>query len=649
MSKNNMNLLLAISVSFLLFLSVVSLPLNAYVETQFSLSANPKEENISESLAITQNPWPATNYNASNVNFNPDSPGPSSNHILWIGKARPYEGLNRQAQVVAGKVLVSSPGKQSIYGNTAMLYAFDQNTGAISWTYPGMSGAGILIDEQHFLRGSTMIDPHTGQFLYKVPRGLSLYVPELKMGFGSGPSPGRRIATFMAWDFSDPENPESLWITEPYEFCSAAVYDDGKVFFGGRDSYSYIAADAMTGAIIWEINVPDMVTGAVAGYGKVFLHGWGIGILALDQDTGQILWRFEDRGDKSTAPALAYGKVYVGDTNYGVYALDADAGEIVWQYRSTPYGPYPHGPDAEAWWLTDGDTRPCVADGKVYVQVNTITRVGGPIPANWVSEDGLLENPHNYECVAQTGIGKFVCLDAEHGKLIWKCGIEEIGSPGPMFGGSGEGVRGDICIADGKVFGVQMTMTGHVSVGSARPYSLFGPEKILNYEWFPPYVYCFGKGPTQIKDVTVDKNKVNLGELVTISGKVVDLSPPIDHISSLSTWSRGVEEGAPKMPLVLSFNSKNGEKVPFATVETDENGEFTYTWYPWETGLLPIIVESAGSDAYEAPDSAYMSVYVEAGVPDTVTLLEGALIITLIVAITLPIIIYIHKPKPQGK
>ena len=162
----------------------------------------------------------------------------------WIGKSRPYEALSPVAAVVDGKVIVPNSGGQSIYSDNAnMLYAFDQNTGQIIWTYPGLSSA-TVIDDQHMLCGTTMINPDTGGFLYTIPRSIMLYVPELKMGFGNGPSPGQGAATLMAQDFSDFKGPKTVWTSAPYESVTWVGYSNDKVFFGGRNSYRIMCARA---------------------------------------------------------------------------------------------------------------------------------------------------------------------------------------------------------------------------------------------------------------------------------------------------------------------------------------------------------------------------------------------------------------------
>jgi hypothetical protein len=429
-----------------------------------------------------------------------------------------------------------------------------------------------------------------------------------------------------------------LWTSKPYEIIAFYTYDNGKVFFGGRNGYRILAADARTGNVLWESNCPEFVTNALAGYGKLYTVGW-TGGCCYDQETGKLLWRVPNHGREvdGAGCAVAYNKFYCIEADSYLYALDANTGAMVWKYRMERAETFPAGPAEGS--LSEGDPGDItIVDGKLYFRALGHTRYGSLIDPGWVSVDGNQWNPHDYTVLAQPGTGYFVCLDAESGKLIWKVGPEEVGPPGISLGGPTS--------ADGRVYAHQDTMSGHIGVGASRPYSTIDYDKIINYEWFPPAVYCFGKGPTQFRDLAIDKSEVKFGENVTITGKLVDLSPAIDRISSLSTYKRDIASPATKVPVVLSFISSNGTKVPFSTVKTDKDGKFAYTWYPWETGPLSIVVESAGSDSYEAPDTTYTAVSVKPVVPDLVPLLEGALAVAVIIAVALPVIIYIRKPKP---
>jgi hypothetical protein len=163
------------------------------------------------------------------------------------------------------------------------------------------------------------------------------------------------------------------------------------------------------------------------------------------------------------------------------------------------------------------------------------------------------------------------------------------------------------------------------------------PVPSIDYLWRPGYVYCFGAGPTQFTGLTTDKVQVNTGGSVTISGSVKDLSP----------YRPGVP--AVDIPVVLTYTGSDGVRHDITTVNTNSNGQFSYTWVPWVQGVLTISASSPGNAAYEAPDNAFWPIYVQPAM-SMVPILEGIIVILIVVAVALPIIVYvIRKPRTTSK
>jgi outer membrane protein assembly factor BamB len=640
MSNKKIRLLLAMLTIFLLAFSVNTLTLNASTK-KVSMNLNPIEEvgpedNLYKYLYhvnVTQYPWSCFGYNGSQTGNNPHVSAPTTNHLLWRSCIRPYEALawRDEPKIVAGKVIASTSQSFSIYDDQHMLYAFDQNNGRIMWTYRGLSG-GTVLDDTHYLSGTTMINPDTGAFMYKVPAGLGIYVPEIRMGFRES---GGAVE---GWDWSNLKNPERLWRSKQYEYTECLTYSNGKVFWGGGLGGWYHAADAMTGEIIWDTIIKVASTrGWAAGYGKIFIAGYD-GVTAIDQATGKLLWFFPQRASGFNSVTIGDGKVYANDINYYVYCWNADTGEVIWRYLAERKSPFPAGPDPEQWRLHDMYIYSRFADHKLYLSTLSPTRYGTPIPPNWVSEDSTMWNPHDYTVVGQSGTAEFCCLDAEHGTVIWRSGVEEVGSPGPHFPTN--------AVTDGRVYASLCTMTGHIGVLDARPYTEFGWDRVINYEWFPGSVWCYGPGPSQLKDVTLDQYKIMYSNTVTISGKLVDLSPAIKPISYLSDWERKVGDPAPGAPVTITWSKPDGTNGEIALVKTDEDGKFSYTWAPWLTGEVSIHVGSDGGPSYEAPNTVTVPLFIEAKAADLVPILQGALIGAIIVAVALPIVIFVtRKPK----
>jgi len=195
--------------------------------------------------------------------------------------------------------------------------------------------------------------------------------------------------------------------------------------------------------------------------------------------------------------------------------------------------------------------------------------------------------------------------------------------------------------ADGNVYAVNTPYSGHVSFGDT--YSMFvQPQQFINFEWFQPSLWCFGKGPTQFNSITLSNTGITSGQSVTVSGTLNDLSPPISGFSILSSYSRQADSPATNVPIILSYVTSSGGTF-LATVNTNSKGQFSYTFYPTATGS--VVIQSSGSASYNAPDTTYTSMIQVSASSSAVTLI-GLVAFETIVAIAVPIIIYRPEPKP---
>ena len=216
----------------------------------------------------------------------------------------------------------------------------------------------------------------------------------------------------------DAETGESEWRFEPDGYASSApAVVDGTVYFGtwGRKFY---ALDAATGDPDWETTVGHRFgsSSPVVSDGVVYVGTVGDGplvvsgddeqfepcaVLALDADTGEERWRYDDFGEREnveSSPALADGRVHVGSEN-GVYALDASTGEVAWERTDVQ---------------THADVSPAVVDGVVYS--------GAPNAA----DDGPPANLYAF--------------DAATGDTRWTAGIDDVS------------LRTSPAVADGTVY-----------------------------------------------------------------------------------------------------------------------------------------------------------------------------------------------------
>ena len=134
---------------------------------------------------------------------------------------------------------------------------------------------------------------------------------------------------------------------------ATAVVQDGVIYLtGGANAFAF---DARTGEPVWHWE-PELEAGrvpswqgVVLGDGLVFFGTRSGEVLALRQETGELVWatrvgsREQTRGETVTAaPMYSRGKVFVGLANGDiggqgrVLALDAATGEVEWTFFVVP-------------------------------------------------------------------------------------------------------------------------------------------------------------------------------------------------------------------------------------------------------------------------------------------------------------------------
>ncbi len=255
-----------------------------------------------------------------------------------------------------------------------------------------------------------------------------------------------------------------------YQYFSAAVEANGRVYVGAASSYVY-CLDAGTGDLVWKHRVSDWVRAKpVVSAGVVYVaaldgtlhalqdtgdgptelwqaqlgeHGFTAdlvgsddGILASGRDlvlycvsyaTGEVRWRHSIidgawvdgvrhradvfAGQYQASPTVADGVVYVGGPDGFLDAVDVDSGERLWRFET-------HGRISCA---------PRIAEGKIFVG----------------------KNAHHDE---------FYAIDQKTGEPVWtidKLGWTSLGAPGYadgiVFVGTVEGTMFGIDASDGSI------------------------------------------------------------------------------------------------------------------------------------------------------------------------------------------------------
>ena len=112
------------------------------------------------------------------------------------------------------------------------------------------------------------------------------------------------------------------------------------MFVGNHDSGDLQAYDLQSGEQLWHNQAPNWVHSEliyvdgviIVGFGNRFfdgdIRGTGeSGVLGLDAESGEELWRFETEGQVMPTPAKANGAVHIVTGDHHHYELDPDTGE----------------------------------------------------------------------------------------------------------------------------------------------------------------------------------------------------------------------------------------------------------------------------------------------------------------------------------
>lgn len=138
---------------------------------------------------------------------------------------------------------------------------------------------------------------------------------------------------------------ESLDYTEYQtadEVRATPVIVNDQLFIGNHDSGDLFAFNVHSGEELWHSKAPNWVhsemiyqNGTVfVGFGNRFFQENGIrgtgenGILALDAETGETLWKYNTEGEVMPTPAIYDESVYITTGDRHLYKLDLETGEL---------------------------------------------------------------------------------------------------------------------------------------------------------------------------------------------------------------------------------------------------------------------------------------------------------------------------------
>ena len=140
----------------------------------------------------------------------------------------------------------------------------------------------------------------------------------------------------------------------------------GKIYVGSEHG-EIIALDRETGEIVWRKNVPgEALSSPAAGDGLIFANLGSGQLVALHPDTGEQRWKYEQEVPALTlrgmsAPVVANGGVLVGEETGKLTVLISESGFSAWKADiAVPKG------SSEFERLVDVDVQPIVSGSMVY-------------------------------------------------------------------------------------------------------------------------------------------------------------------------------------------------------------------------------------------------------------------------------------------
>ena len=139
------------------------------------------------------------------------------------------------------------------------------------------------------------------------------------------------LHTGLSSDYSTPNDIAIKWtfkIDTPF-YASPAVVGN-KVYVSTGDE-RILALDADSGELIWEHFVTGPVNSSPAVAGDYVFAGLRDGtIIAIDKTNGTKIWEYETGSNIYSSPAVYQGVLYIGARDGTLHALDAKTGESRW-------------------------------------------------------------------------------------------------------------------------------------------------------------------------------------------------------------------------------------------------------------------------------------------------------------------------------
>jgi len=124
---------------------------------------------------------------------------------------------------------------------------------------------------------------------------------------------------------------EERW-HDPRGLVASSPAIDGDTVYAAVVGEGIVALDLATGEELWSVDASGCWTSPAVGDGTVYATA-GFAVLAVDRETGDVAWRFDDdhglRGDSYSNPILAGDALVAGSIGRSATVLSASDGEVL--------------------------------------------------------------------------------------------------------------------------------------------------------------------------------------------------------------------------------------------------------------------------------------------------------------------------------
>jgi outer membrane protein assembly factor BamB len=219
--------------------------------------------------------------------------------LKWSYPAEPVNGLDFYAAPVLAdgetQLIVGS------YGNE--IYSLDPQSGVQNWSYTVDTDDNTTV---RFITSPLVLNDR----IYAPASNNFLYALNLSGG--------------LEWTF---ETGDPLWASPIYSPSCDCIYQVS------MDHYLY-ALDPENGSQVWkseDLGGPMVSRPALSEDGLIILSTFNNEVIALDEESRQVEWRFETSDWAWASPRIDGEQLYVSDISGTFYALDLASGELLWQ------------------------------------------------------------------------------------------------------------------------------------------------------------------------------------------------------------------------------------------------------------------------------------------------------------------------------